>query len=200
MSQQVNLYHPMFRREKKVFSAAAMLQLGLLVAVSLLGIWSYFQWQTGLLEDNVTQLEAERDTQAQNLSRISAEYPARQKSKVLEGRIATVSRELEQQSEVQRALERGDVGTVGGFAAHFEALARQHVQGTWLTGFNISAGGRVLDLSGSALQAELIPVYIQRLASEPVFAGVSFNVLELNRVEDSIPPRVDFVLRTQGSG
>ncbi len=38
MRQQINLYQPVFRRERKVFSAVAMIQVLALVFVALLGV------------------------------------------------------------------------------------------------------------------------------------------------------------------
>ena len=43
--QQVNLYQPIFRKQKKVFSARALVQAVVLVAVALGGIFGYSRWQ-----------------------------------------------------------------------------------------------------------------------------------------------------------
>jgi pimeloyl-ACP methyl ester carboxylesterase len=62
-----------------------------------------------------------------------------------------------------------------------EALARQHVEGTWLTRIDISGGGTALRLDGRTLASALVPRYVQRLSEEEVMADIAFNYLELQR-------------------
>ena len=41
MIQQVNLYQPMFRKQRRIFSAVAMFQSVVLVAIGLAAIYTY---------------------------------------------------------------------------------------------------------------------------------------------------------------
>ncbi len=193
MTQQINLYQPMFRREKKVFSAAVMVQMGFVAAFGFMLIYGYSYWQSVGVADNVSTLESNRDAMQENLLELTRQFPAKQKSKLLEKKIEQLSVELEERHRVSTALSSGDFGDVNGFGDHLEALARQHVEGTWLTRVSVASGGRSVGIAGSALFPELIPAYIQRLSAEAVFSGFSFDVLELQRAGEG-RSQVDFVL------
>ena len=58
MSQQINLYQPIFRRERKVFSAATIAQATLVVAAGLAAIYGYASWKMRGLNREVAMLEA----------------------------------------------------------------------------------------------------------------------------------------------
>ena len=64
-------------------------------------------------------------------------------------------------------------------------------------GFRIYEGGERLEIRGSALRPELVPLLVQRLSSEPTFAGRSFQTLSIDRAHDA--QRVDFLLHTMGA-
>ena len=53
MSQQINLYSPLFRKQKKIFSGVAMAQATTLVVVGVLAFYAYVSLQTSLLEIRV---------------------------------------------------------------------------------------------------------------------------------------------------
>ena len=59
MNQQINLYHPIFRRQEKKFSARAMLQAsGLLLAGTVI-MYAFPSWQGGALRIVVPGLPIE---------------------------------------------------------------------------------------------------------------------------------------------
>ena len=196
MNQQINLYQPMFRQEQKVFSAAAMLQLGIIAVLGLLGIYVYSYWQSQGVESDLGKLEADRNQLVQGLSELEAQFPEKRKSQVLEQQIANLQAELSARREIMQVLSGGEFGDINGFGDHLEALARRHVQGMWIRGVSIAAGGGHIGITGSALDPELVPVYIQRLSEEPVFSGASFNILDVRYVTFDAVERVDFVLQT----
>lgn len=200
MNQQINLYQPMFRREKKVFSALAMFQVTLIVLVGLLGIYGFAYWQSMNVESDLLRLETERDSLKQKVSELAVQFPPKKKSKALEQAIAALKIQIEEHRQVAVALAGGEVGVTKGFGDYFEALARRHVAGTWLRRVTIKGGGNQIGITGSALEPELVTSYIQNLAAEAVFAGATFNVLNLTVSETELDEQVNFVLRTTGQG
>jgi len=74
-----------------------------------------------------------------------------------------------------QALRRGLVGTTGGFSEYMRVFSRQAVQGLWLTGFDVAAGGDELTITGRTLNAELVPTYIQHLNREAAIQGRNFG-------------------------
>ena len=82
-----------------------------------------------------------------------------------------------------------------GKVVDLEALARQHVAGTWLTKIRIGDGGASVGLEGKTFSSELVPVYIQQLANEKTLAGTAFNVMELHRSE-GVEDQLNFKIST----
>jgi len=57
VSQQVNLYQPIFRKEEKKFSTVAMLQAMGLVVVGVAAIYAYTWWHVGALKSELKRAE-----------------------------------------------------------------------------------------------------------------------------------------------
>lgn len=183
MHQQINLYQPMFREQKVIFSAMTMLQVGvffLLVFTSLYAYETYqikpYKKQLASLKNDLVQLNAQVE---------AFSGPKKQsKSKLLEREISKLSKELEHRERISKILTGRSFGNSQGFSSYLEAFARGHVEGTWLTSVNIKQGGASLGLKGKTLSSELVPVYIQKLADEKSLDGAAFNVMELARIDN----------------
>jgi len=196
VKQEINLYQPILRQRKKVFSARALLQASAVVVVGLLSLYGYGLWQIQSLQGELAGLQGQRDVASMRLVQLSDELlPNRKKSRLIEGEVARLSRELEERHEVQALLTSGAYGNQGGFSEYLAGLARQRVDGLWLTGVEISEGRKDVEISGSALSPELLPMFVQRLADESAFEGTRFETVRMVRPEVDVS-RVDFELRT----
>ena len=182
MSQQINLFNPTFRHRKKYFSARTLLQALLLIGIAGLCLAAFLNHQVAelaqLAESGKQQLTA-RETK---LAEVILQYAPRQKSKELALEIAAAAAELTALQDAKGVLQRGEFGNVRGHSAYFGGLARQTVSGLWLTDVTISASGNAIGIEGRTLNGELVPHYIRRLASEPVFQGKTFASLEITQV------------------
>lgn len=196
MNQQINLYQPMFRKQEKVFSAVTMLQITGFIVLVLAGIYGYSLYSLQPFKTELAKIDSEHNKLSQQLTRLEAQAPANVKSQLLEDEVRQLTRELEQKQRVQQMLTSGRFGNRDGFSDLLEGLARQHVSGLWLTQVRFTGGGTQLMMSGKANAAELIPIYIQKLAAETAFAKLSFNVLQISRSE-SEDGMVEFNLATQ---
>ncbi len=179
MSQQINLFNPIFLKQKKHFSALTMAQgLGMIFLGSL-AVTVFARFELGSLasdaENTTRQLKS---TQAQ-LAKVAAEYAPRQRSKQLEEEVQRAEEMLKAQRQVFDLMQRGGFGHAGGYSEYFRAFARQIVNGIWLTGFRISGSAVDIELRGRALHPELVPIYINRLKQEPALRGKSFAALEM---------------------
>lgn len=181
MNQQINLYQPIFRKQKKVFSAVAMLQVSViaLTLFALTGGYSYLQLRQ--LEQQQQASLNSLDNIKQQIAQLEAGSRDDTTAKLLEAEIDKITREVEQKKRIADMLTQGVYANTQGFSRHFEAFARQHVNGAWLTNITVENGGSSLNLDGVTFSAELVPVYLQRLLQEDVFSGTSFNVLGMER-------------------
>lgn len=195
MRQQINLYHPELREQRKDFSATACLIGSGLVVAGLLLVSGFGQWQVHRLDKSVEQLGMRRDAAVRDLADVSQRFPVRQASPLLQAELERVNAALANGHTLATELARMRLGANRGFAAYLEAFARRRVDGLWFTGFRIFNGGRDLELEGSALKPELVTELLQRLAAEETFRGVRFRTLRLER-RSAAPLGVDFLLRT----
>ncbi|MFQ5659807.1 MAG: PilN domain-containing protein [Gammaproteobacteria bacterium] len=185
MKQQINLYQLIFRKQKKVFSAVAMLQISIFFMVVFGAVYAYNLVQLRPFQKELDKTTTQLEKLTKQIEIVSKKLPGRNKSKLLENEIARLTAELERMKKVEEALSKGSFGNMAGFSGYFEALARGHVTGTWLTGIHIARGGGSLSFDGKSINAELVPVYIKNLAAAPVFDKRTFNILELQREKDS---------------
>ena len=134
---------------------------------------------------------------AQTLASAQAKLPAPQPSARLADEITRLTRAIGEREELVKVLsDRLDISQ-NGLARFLEGLARQRVDGLWLTGVSVADGGRDIVIKGQALQPQLIPVLVQRLADEASFEGVKFRELRMHR-PDGNAGRIEFELRTLG--
>ena len=182
MSQQINLFNPLFLKQKKYFSARTMLQgLGMILIVLLL-----FQ---GVLIFQLHSLEQQRiETQAlhaqvQQQLLQSTGSGLGNRSKLLEDEVGRMAGMIRGQEEVLKIMEGGNFGNGDGYSRFLTALARQRLGGLWLTGFTVSGGGEELSIRGRVLRADLVPQYIRQLNQQAVMRGHVISELTMVRSE-----------------
>lgn len=213
MSQQINLFNPIFLKQKKYFSAVTMLQaLGMILAGSVI-VSSYAGYQAASLRREAENAAAQLSAAQAQLARVNATHVAKQKSQALEDAVQKTEADTKAMQQIFDILEKGEIGNTHGYADYMRAFARRTVGGVWLTGFNVSGAGDIT-LQGRALQPALVPIYLGRLKNEPVLQGKAFAALEIKtpppepaeRTPDgkTKPPAVagfvEFSLRSEAQG
>ena len=179
MSQNINLFNPAFRKQRRLVRIATVVQV-LGVTLAALGGYHYTLWQqvngfTEELRSSDALLKAQR-SYTDALKGGSAAKPDAQ----LDSDITRLEAELKLARGSMEALKGGGFGNQQGFAEYLRAFSRQSLNGLWLTGFTIAGSGE-LEIRGRVLTPDLVPSYIQRLNREQVLAGRSFARLEMNR-------------------
>jgi Tfp pilus assembly protein PilN len=197
MNQQINLYQPMFRKQKVVFSSVTMLQVGVFFLLVFSSLYAYQNIKLKPYQKQLANLETELTQLGNQVAAMESSQKSQSKNKLLENEIVKLSKELEQRERIYNVLSSRSFGNSSGFSSYLEAFARGHVQGTWLTSVNIKQGGTLLGLKGKTLSSELVPVYLQKLADEKSLQGSSFNVMELARIElEEGGSEINFLLST----
>lgn len=177
--QQVNLYHPIFRKQKKKFSARAMLQAVAVVLAGIALMYGYAWWQLASLRAELAQAEQEYAAALKRLETLGRTLPARQADPQLAQQVRELEARLAAAELWQRLVQAENFGADKGYSRYLAALARQALPGLWLTGIEIEGAGADFTLSGRAIRAELVPNYLQRLASEEALAGLRFHLFRL---------------------
>ncbi len=179
MSQQINLYNPLFLKQEKYFSARTMLQALALIALGLAILYSYALIQTRGVQRTAEQQELQLVAQRDLMIKLAAQLPSQERSKALQSEVARAEEALRARQATLQALGTGELGNTTGYSDFFAAFGRQALPGVWLTGFSISDSGNELVVQGRALRPELVPAYLRALNGEPMMRGRRVTELKL---------------------
>jgi Tfp pilus assembly protein PilN len=178
VTQQVNLYNPLFEKKKKPFSALTMSQTLGFVAVGLAVLYGYAAWQMRSAERLAAPLKQQLDAQRERVAEL-AKAAGRTPSKAIEAQVAQLQAEVLARQTTLQALSTGELGNTAGFSEFFAALGRQATPGVWLTAIRISDSGNELQVQGKALRAELMPAFLRALSKESVMRGRRVTEMKL---------------------
>jgi hypothetical protein len=200
MSQQINLFNPVFLKQKKYFSVVTMLQaLGLIVLGSVL-FYGYAVYQVGQLARQADEMSKSYAVEQARLVNFTNEFSLQRSGHMLEDELKQLEAQAKAQDSVLNALKSGVIGNTEGYSEYMRAFARQSIRGLWLTAFNIIGDGTQMSLSGAVVSPQLVPSYIQRLGREKVMHGKIFSTLQMQQPKkdgDRLVPRyVEFSLRS----
>jgi Tfp pilus assembly protein PilN len=178
MYQQINLYQPIFRKQRQIFSALTMLQGLGLVAVALAALYTYGLMSVGSLEAEVVQLEGREQALATQLMRLDPTLGDNRRAE-LEAELKRLNATLLDQQRLIDVLRDRPLGDTAGFSGYLAALARRRTPELWLTSLAVNGGTGAIELTGRSLRAELVPEYMQRLGEEKALAGQRFDRFEI---------------------
>ena len=188
MAQQINLYNPALRRQREWLTLGNVVAVTAFVALLLGGVGALLDRQAAARAAEAQVVDAEI---AQARARLVQLGGAAGRA-AAEAELNTLQEVLAARREVLAALQAGSglaPNATVGFADYLRGLARQTVNGLWLTGFSVAQGGEGMEIRGRMLAAERLPDYIRRLNGESVFAGRQFVSLQVERPVDPDPKR-----------
>ena len=181
MSQQINLFNPIFMKQRKYFSLLAMLQaLGLIIAGSLV-FYGYAVYQVSRLDRQLVENTKRYEAEQSRLARYVIEFSPQKANQLLKDTVQGLEKQAADQDELITTLKSGAIGNTTGYSEYMRAFARQAVQGLWLTGFKVTGDAAHISLSGGVIDPELLPAYIQRLGKESVMRGKTFSTLKMQQ-------------------
>lgn len=201
MSQQINLFNPIFMKQRKYFSLLPMLQaMGLIVAGSLL-FYGYAVYQVDELRRQSEESTKRYNTEEARLARLTAEFSPQRANQALQEEVRRMEQQVTDQAELIEIIKSGAVGNITGYSEYMRAFSRQVVQGLWLTGFRVTGDATQISLSGAVLSPELLPTYIQRLGKESIMQGKIFSTLQMRQPktdesQDAVARYVEFTLHS----
>jgi hypothetical protein len=187
MSQQINLFNPIFLKQKKIFSAVNMLDALVLLVVGVFAFYAYASIETLNLDRQAVETARQFDQAKLRLAQTSARYAPKTTDAGLQAEVNSLQAQLSARKAVLDGLGIGALAHDAGYAEYMRALARQSLAGLWLTGFKVAKGGAELEIVGRALQPELVPSYIRRLNRERAMQGRSFESLSMTQRQAALP-------------
>ena len=186
MSQQINLFNPIFMKQRKYFSLLTMLQaLGLIILGSLF-FYGYALYQVGQLKQQSEQSTRRFNAEQARFVRYTAEFSPQQANQTLQAEVQRLEKDMAEQTRMIDTLKSGSVGNTTGYSQYMRAFSRQLVQGLWLTSFKVTGDAAQISLSGGVLDPESLPIYIQRLGREQAMQGKTFSTLQMQQTKTEV--------------
>jgi hypothetical protein len=205
MLQQVNLYEPIFREDHKLFSATTIcVGLGI-VAAGLIAITLFSWWRVQALDRQLRAVHVQEAEQKKFIAQANAIVDEAGSHQTMEIHLQAMAVDLARRQQALRYLRGGDGGSSGpilanrGFVGRMTALAHQQLDGLWLTGATFVSGSDSFQLTGGALNADLVPIYLARLMNEPAIAGTKLQSIEIRQPKKPIGSQIEFSVSSSTS-
>jgi hypothetical protein len=185
MSQQINLFNPAFQKQTTLFSATSMAAACGVLVLGLAGMAGWAALCVNQLQAEANNVTRQTEGARKRLAAVSAEFTPREKDPALAGQLLEAEQRHAALEHVAEVIQRGELGNTQGYAEYFRALARQSVDGLWLTGVSIGGAGREIGVQGRALDAAMVPGYLGRLRNEAVLQGKAVGSLQIGEAAAS---------------
>jgi|GEM_PF-354399 len=195
--QQINLYLPEFQPNREPLRSVQMLWgvgifIVLLLIVSIISA-SANRERTQALAKSHAQLEQLKA----KIVQLEQQRPHTNLAE-LDAQIVQLTQELDRREQIFSIIANKNLGNNTGFSAHLQALGRQSLDTLSLAVFSLQRGGNYVEFAGKSRSPDQIPLYVQRLRTEPVFARSAFGVLNIAPVKNN-QGEFDFSLAKQST-
>lgn len=189
MSQQINLLTPLKHAPRRLCSVAQALLIGVAVAITLSGSLAAYEKMRlrAVLAESQASSQALKEARSAHDRLAAAQVSKHDPNR--EAELVMLTTQVKSRQSVIDALQSGVIGADTGFSEYLRAFSRQRVEGVWLTGFDITEGGRNLALTGRALTGDLIPRYLDALNRESLLRGKQFASMRINEPASQAEPQ-----------
>ena len=180
MSQQINLFSPIFRKKGFSFTSPEALLYGIGIAIAIVAASAvYLEHQLSIAQNDAQMTAAAHGQAAASHAGLVAELARQKPDAALDAEVAALEARLRGRQQIIDALNGGAVGNTEGFSNYMRAFSRQIVGGLWLTGFDIT--GNELALQGRTVSADLVANYLTLLNQEKSLRGRQFAALRISQ-------------------
>jgi len=185
MRQEVNLYLAEFPAiEKKKVSKKVAFAISLLV-VLIVGGASFSYWKLQVLKDQLS-IEMNASSFAKNsMDRLENVINKSASEDHLKVKLIDLKEKVSQKTAIKSNIDFQLNHGGEGFAKKFFALARQDIEGLWITSIQFTNSSARVLIKGEAQKPALIVVYLKKLSAEPAFKGVKFIDFEVDPLKNS---------------
>lgn len=189
MAQQINLINRNLLPHLDLFAARYVAIVALALLVVLGGIYAGVRAEAQALQGEESAAVARQTALQTELANTTKALAARKSDPALAQELTNTKAILALRQEIIQLLEGGQVGERQGYSEYFKGLARQTMEGVWLTGFAVR--GDNLELQGRLLDPSSLPDYMARLNGETAFRGKRFAALDMLGVEAQNPDKTE---------
>lgn len=181
MPQQINLCTPILLKQKRYFSARAMVQALALFVLGGAALCGYWVWSLNAASDGFRQTLAMHQGELERLRlALQASKAAAAPIEVARSaELATQRAELQQREQLLAELQQGLYRAGFGHSARLQLVAQSIPAQVWVT--RISADSAQLGLSGYTLEPAALNAWIDRLGASPLLHGQRLAALKVEQ-------------------
>jgi hypothetical protein len=183
MYQQVNFYRTEFLTRKQRFGSGALLMVSGVVVVAMIAAYFLATYQMMGIKSQLRVAKGQENAAQQRLENFDPASASGEEASWSK-RLEEAKRALQDQELVLTMVVDSSLGNIDGFSRHLTSLARQDIDGLWLSRIRLSALGDNTQIEGQALRPELVPLYLQSLALEEPFAYQRFHQFTIDRPDE----------------
>jgi MSHA biogenesis protein MshI len=187
MARQINLINPSLRKTREWLSALPMAAFAAALLLIVVVLAVVVRVSAAGARAEAEQLVASQKQAQESLLATAQQISTRKPDPQLAADLGKTRALVQRQQEILDKLDSGAVGDTLGFSEFLRGFARQVPQGLWLTGFNIGAGGRDMEVRGRMVSPSLLTEYVRRLNAESAFRGRSFAGLQIQMPKTERP-------------
>lgn len=173
--QQINLYHISLKKKLLLFSFQRLLHASIALVFLLGFIQTYNEYNYYSTQIEFKGKTTQLTESTKRFNTLQTNLPMLKKDPSLTIKLNKLEQDIINKQLVLTILSDKKLGNTEGFTKHFEGLARQSINGLWITRAHFIEGGTILDIQGKSRAPELVPKYLQGLSSESAFKGSEFN-------------------------
>lgn len=185
VKQKINLYLPRFQPAQLSLEIKKLLQvlaitIGVIVfTTSVLVILKYN------VEQQIVEVEQEKEELAEALKLALSQIPNAIADANLIIRIAREKSVLKKKKQVRDYLYQDRIGKGENFTDLVDQLAKQTVEGIWLSKFEVLNKGEDIQLFGYAKTPKQVSKYIEMLGTQESYQGRNFQQIEIKKTNRS---------------
>lgn len=183
MTQYVNLYTPDMRPRRDLLTLNRFAALAVFAVIAVFAGASYASWHATAATSRQQAAETQAPAIRQAVELAQERLSARVVDPRLQADVDELSAVLRNRALLLKWVEQFAQQGAKGFSPYLAGLARQAVDGVWLTELEVDRETDNLALAGLTRDASLVPLYLERLRVEEAFAGRGFRHFELQRPE-----------------
>ncbi|HVL01405.1 MAG TPA: PilN domain-containing protein [Dongiaceae bacterium] len=183
LEQRINFYQDIFRKPEIRYSFRQLILVLASVAalMAMLVLADYVR--TGMLRQHLAQMQTTQERLDKSVTAMTEQLAKMVPDSALQQQETYLQESLQAKYQFLAQLRsQGDSHQVH-FSEVLAGLSALSMDSLWLTRIQIQSPGPQLSLTGLTLKPRALPDYLAALNQEPVFAGMSFRMLDLERAE-----------------
>lgn len=174
--QQINLYLPEFQPNREPLRSIHMVW-GLVAFILMLALITLLSSrQNQQRNTDIAQQRAQLEQLKIQVVQLEQQRPQVNLAE-LDAQTVKLNETLAQREQIYQVIANKNLGNNTGFSTHLAALGRQSMDTISLDAFSLLAGGNYVEFAGKTRSVDQVPLYVQRLRSEPAFSQSAFGVL-----------------------